>query len=55
MGDGEVYIETKKDLSVKVFNLTSAYDYSISDFIFNSINNKEYLELNYLNRSYVKL
>lgn len=51
---GEVSIETKKYLASKVFNLTSAYDSAVSDFIFNSIKDKDDLELNYLNMSYIK-
>lgn len=52
---GKVSIETRKYLAAKVFNLTSAYDSAVSDFIFNSIeNNKENFELNYLNMSYIK-
>ena len=54
MEKGEVSIETKKYLASKVFNLTSAYDSAVSDFIFNSIKNKDDLELNYLNMSYIK-
>ena len=54
MENGEVSIETKKYLASKVFNLTSAYDSAVSDFIFNSIKNKDDLELNYLNMSYIK-
>ena len=54
MENGEVSIETRKYLASKVFNLTSAYDSAVSDFIFNSIENKENFELNYLNMSYIK-
>lgn len=54
MKNGEVSIETKKYLASKVFNLTSAYDSAVSNFIFNSIKNKDDLELNYLNMSYIK-
>ena len=54
MENGEVSIETKKYLASKVFNLTSAYDSAVSNFIFNSIKNKDDLELNYLNMSYIK-
>lgn len=54
MEKGEISIETKKYLASKVFNLTSAYDSAVSDFIFNSIKNKYDLELNYLNMSYIK-
>lgn len=51
---GEVSIETRKYLASKVFNLTSAYDSAVSDFIFNSIENNKDKELNYLNMSYIK-
>lgn len=54
MENGEVSIETRKYLAAKVFNLTSAYDSAVSDFIFNSIENKVNFELNYLNMSYIK-
>ena len=54
MENGEVSIETRKYLASKVFNLTSAYDSAVSDFIFNSIKSKDDLELNYLNMSYIK-
>ena len=54
MENGEVSIETRKYLAAKVFNLTSAYDSAVSDFIFNSIENKDNFELNYLNMSYIK-
>ena len=54
MENGEVSIETRKYLAAKVFNLTSAYDSAVSDFIFNSIENKDDFELNYLNMSYIK-
>ena len=54
MENGKVSIETRKYLASKVFNLTSAYDSAVSDFIFNSIKSKDDLELNYLNMSYIK-
>ena len=54
MENGEVSIETRKYLAAKVFNLTSAYDSAVSDFIFDSIENKDNFELNYLNMSYIK-
>ena len=52
MEKGEVSFETKKYLASKVFNLTSAYDAAVSEFMFNSLENKEDKKLNYLNMSY---
>ena len=52
MEKGEVSFETKKYLASKVFNLTSAYDAAVSEFMFNSLESKEDKKLNYLNMSY---
>lgn len=52
MEAGGISFETKKYLASKVFNLTSAYDAAVSEFMFNSLENKDNKELNYLNMSY---
>lgn len=53
MEEGDVSFETKKYLASKVFNLTSSYDAAVSEFMFNSLENKEDKKLNYLNMSYI--
>jgi phosphoribosylaminoimidazolecarboxamide formyltransferase/IMP cyclohydrolase len=47
LSEGEVDFETKKMLAGKVFNLMSAYDGAISNFLLGENNNSEYLSLSY--------
>lgn len=46
MKKGEILFETRKKLAAKVFNLTSAYDASISEFLLNG-GMEKYLNLSY--------
>lgn len=50
MLQGELSLETRKRLAGEVFNLTSAYDASISEFLLEE-NNPKYLNLSYEKRS----
>lgn len=44
---GDVTLETRKYLAMKVFNLTTAYDAAICNYLCNKENQKEYLSLSF--------
>lgn len=50
---GEVSFETRKKLAMKVFNLTTAYDSAICEYLLNSCEDKDYSN-KYLSLSYEK-
>ena len=52
---GEVSFETRKYLAMKVFNLTTAYDSAICEYLLNHVNNKENASNKYLALSYEKM
>ncbi|WP_346888536.1 bifunctional phosphoribosylaminoimidazolecarboxamide formyltransferase/IMP cyclohydrolase [Clostridium sp. UBA1056] len=52
---GEVSFETRKYLAMKVFNLTTAYDSAICEYLLNHMENKENTSNKYLALSYEKM
>lgn len=52
---GEVSFETRKYLAMKVFNLTTAYDSAICEYLLNHMDNKENTSNKYLALSYEKM
>lgn len=52
---GEVSFETRKYLAMKVFNLTTAYDSAICEYLLNHVDNKENASNKYLALSYEKM
>lgn len=52
---GEVSFETRKYLAMKVFNLTTAYDSAICEYLLNHVDNKENTSNKYLVLSYEKM
>lgn len=52
---GEVSFETRKYLAMKVFNLTTAYDSAICEYLLNHMENKDKHSNKYLSLSYEKM
>ncbi|WP_346915362.1 bifunctional phosphoribosylaminoimidazolecarboxamide formyltransferase/IMP cyclohydrolase [Clostridium sp.] len=52
---GEVSFETRKYLAMKVFNLTTAYDSAICEYLLNHMKNKDKHPNKYLSLSYEKV
>ncbi|MGN9161092.1 bifunctional phosphoribosylaminoimidazolecarboxamide formyltransferase/IMP cyclohydrolase [Clostridium sulfidigenes] len=52
---GEVSLETRKYLAMKVFNLTTAYDSAICEYLLNHMENKDKHSNKYLSLSYEKM
>lgn len=52
---GEVSFETRKYLAMKVFNLTTAYDSAICEYLLNNIESKDVISNKYLSLSYEKM
>lgn len=52
---GNVTFETRKYLAMKVFNLTTAYDSAICEFLLNNLEDKTKATTNYLSLSYEKM
>lgn len=52
---GDVSFETRKYLAMKVFNLTTAYDSAICEFLLNNMEDKTKANTEYLSLSYEKM
>ena len=53
--NGEVNFKTKKKLAGKVFNLMSAYDAAISNFLLDDEEYPEYLSVSYKKDTRIKI